>query len=548
MGPRRGWVLTLTSLGALLSSLNFSTLIIALPDLIRSLHASLLQAVWVLMAYMVAQTVMVLTGGSLADLFGRRRLYLIGLMLFTAVSWVAGYSPNATDLIVLRVLQGVGGALVMANSTALVAEVFPREELGRALGVNVMVVAVGQIVGPVLGGWLTTDFGWAWTFWFNVPFGILAAALGWALFGREGRTVTRYRQLDWGGMLAYVVAITGLLVALSEGAVNRWTAPLVYLGGAAFVVGTPLWLWIERRHPEPLLHLPLFRNRTFGLGSLSAALNAIARMAITFLMIFYFQGAKGDSALVAGLLLTPLAVGMLVMSPVSGWIADRWGAVVPATVGVLLTTAGLVGLAIQTHLNTPYWVLALWMAIAGIGAGFFNSPNTSSMMNAAGPARRGEASGVRALTTNTGMMLSIAFSFVLVTEAIPRPAMLAIFAGTTAGLGAGMDAALHHFIQGLHLAFWVMAGVSAVAAVLSGLREEGRRRPSTDLLLAVLIGLEAQRRAREAEALEGEDLLLARLAVVLLGRALADRPGSGLASRPERVPASQPAAEIRASG
>jgi len=265
-------------------------------------------------------------------------------------------------------------------------------------------------------------------------------------------------------------------------------------------------------------------------------------------MIFYFQGAKGDSALVAGLLLTPLAVGMLVMSPVSGWIADRWGAVVPATVGVLLTTAGLVGLAIQTHLNTPYWVLALWMAIAGIGAGFFNSPNTSSMMNAAGPARRGEASGVRALTTNTGMMLSIAFSFVLVTEAIPRPAMLAIFAGTTAGLGAGMDAALHHFIQGLHLAFWVMAGVSAVAAVLSGLREEGRRRPSTDLLLAVLIGLEAQRRAREAEALEGEDLLLARLAVVLLGRALADRPGSGLASRPERVPASQPAAEIRASG
>ncbi|MCL8208872.1 MAG: MFS transporter [Actinomycetia bacterium] len=548
MGQRRGWVLTLTSLGALLSSLNFSTLIIALPDLIRSLHATLLQAVWVLMAYMVAQTVMVLMGGSLADLFGRRRLYLIGLILFTVVSWVAGYSPNATDLIVLRVLQGIGGALVMANSTALVAEVFPRDELGRALGVNVMVVAVGQIVGPVLGGWLTTDFGWAWTFWFNVPFGILAAALGWALFGREAAPVARYRQLDWGGILAYVVAITGLLVALSEGAVNRWTTPLVAVGGAAFVVATPIWLWIERRHPEPLLHLPLFKNRTFGLGSLSAALNAIARMAITFLMIFYFQGAKGDSALVAGLLLSPLAVGMLVMSPVSGWIADRWGAVVPATVGVLLTTAGLVGLAAGTELDTPYWQLAGWMAVAGIGAGFFNSPNTSSMMNAAGPARRGEASGIRALTTNTGMMLSIAFSFVLVTQAIPRPAMLAIFAGTTAGLGAGMATALQHFIQGLHLAFWVMAGVSAVAAVLSGLREEGRRRPNTDLLLAVMMGLEAQRRLRAAETLEGDDLLLARLALALLHQALADRGASpAVAPRADRAPAPR-SAEVRISG
>lgn len=478
MQPRKGWVLSVTSLGALLSSLNFSTLIIALPDLIRSLHSSLLQAVWIMMAYMVAQTVMVLMGGRLADVFGRRRLYIWGMVLFTLVSLVAGYSPNATDLIALRVVQGIGGALVMANSTALVAEVYPPQELGRALGVNVMVVAVGQIVGPVLGGWLTTNYGWAWTFWFNVPFGVVAVAWAIWVFGWKSPSTTHVPPLDWGGIIAYLLAVTGLLMALSDGAVSGWAEPFVYITGAAFVIATPIWIGIETHHPEPLLHLPLFRNRTFGFGSLSAALNGIARMAVLFLMIFYFQGAKGDSALTAGLLLVPMAVGMLVMSPVSGWIADRFGATLPATGGILLSMVGLVGLAVGIEIHTPYWQVALWIGIIGLGSGFFNSPNSSSMMNAAGPQRRGEASGIRALTTNTGMMLSVAFAFALVTQSIPRAAMLAIFAGTATSLPHA-SSVLRGFVQGIHLAFWVMVGISAIAAVLSALRDESQR-PDSD--------------------------------------------------------------------
>jgi EmrB/QacA subfamily drug resistance transporter len=470
---RRWWILSVTSLGALLSSLNFSTLIIALPDLMRGLHTSLLQGVWVLMAYMVAQTVMVLMGGSLADQFGRRRLYVLGMAVFTLVSLLAGSTPDAVDLIVLRVVQGIGGALVMANSTAIVADAFPRDEMGRALGVNVMVVAVGQILGPVLGGWLTTDYGWRWTFWFNVPFGVLAVL--WALWifrGSWDKPATG-RALDWGGMVFYLLAVTGLLMALSDGSVSGWENPFVYVTGGVFMVATPLWLAIERRHPAPLLHLPLFQNRTFGLGALSASLNAVARMAITFLLIFYFQGAQGDSALTAGLLLIPMAAGMLVISPLSGWIGDRFGNTLPTTGGILLGMVGLTGLALGLQLNTPYWQLALWMVLAGLGAGFFNSPNSSSMMNAAGPKRRGEASGIRALTTNTGMMLSVAFSFALVTQSIPRPAMLAIFAGTARALPDAARA-LAGFIAGLHLAFWVMTGLSAVAAVLSALRDENR--------------------------------------------------------------------------
>ncbi len=470
-GLRKWSVLSVTSLGALLSALNFSTLIIALPDLIRSLHASLLQAMWIMMAYMVAQTVMVLMAGSLADRMGRRRLYLFGMILFTILSFAAGFATTAPILIVLRVFQGIGGAMVMANSTAIVADAFPHKELGRALGVNVMVVAVGQILGPVLGGWLTTAYGWQWTFWFNVPFGIVAVGWGLWVLGLKTTVAKPTTRMDFAGIFSYLFAITGLLIALTWGAVQSWNTDVVYLGAIVFLVALPIFLRAELRAEAPLLHLKLFRNRLFGLGNLSATLNAIARMSILFLLIFYFQGAKGDSALTAGILSTPLAIGMLVFSPVGGWIADRWGATVPATLGILLSTAGLVGLAVDTHLNTPYWRLALWMGVAGVGSGLFNSPNTSSIMNAAGMRHRGEASGVRSLTTNTGMLISIAFSLVLVTSSIPRDAMLAIFAGTVQGIhGAKQAASLQGFIRGLHVAFWTMSGISLIAAVLSALR------------------------------------------------------------------------------
>ncbi|MHB1684342.1 MAG: MFS transporter [Bacilli bacterium] len=467
---RKWWILSVTSLGALLSALNFSTLIIALPYLIRGLHASLLQAMWIMFAYMVAQTVTVLMAGSLADLFGRRKLYLTGMVVFTIVSLVAGYAPTASWLIFWRVLQGVAGALIMANSTAIVAEVFPKEELGRALGINVMVVAVGQIIGPVLGGWLTVAFGWSWTFWFNVPFGLAAVVWGMLAMGFRDADAKRGRRvIDTWGIATYVVAVTSLLMVLTWGAIQSWTDAVVWVGGVLFMVFFPLWLWIERRHPQPLLHMPLFRNREFSLGMASATLNAIARMAVMFMLIFYFQGAKGDNALEAGILSIPLAAGMLVVAPFSGWLGDRYGVTAPATGGLFLTLVGLVGLAVDVSLTTPYWQLALWMAVVGIGSGFFNSPNTSSVIKEAGPKYRGEASGIRALTTNTGMMLSIAFTIPLVTSSISRQAMLAIFSGTEVGL-RGSTASLQGFIDGLHLAFWVMAIIQLIATGISGLR------------------------------------------------------------------------------
>lgn len=465
MNENRWQVLSTTSLGTLLSALNFSTLIIALPQLMRGLHATILQGVWILFAYMVAQTVMVLMGGSLADRFGRRRLYIVGLALFTLFSFVAGTSPNAPELIVWRVFQGIGGALVMANSTAIVAQTFPRRELSRALGINVMVVAVGQILGPVVGGWLTTVYGWRWTFWFNVPIGIIAVV--WAVWILGWQASRSERQpLDWGGIITYVLAITGLLYALSVGAVSGWQNRSVLVAGVVFIVGLPLWIRVESQSPAPLLHLPLLKIRPFGFGSVAAALNAIARMAVIFLMIFYFQGAQGETALVAGLRLIPLAAGMLVLAPIGGAIADRFGTTRPATVGLIVSTVGFVGLAFSLHLHSSYLPLAVWMAVIGIGAGIFNSPNTSRMMTAAGPTRRGEASGIRALTTNTGMMLSIALAFAVVASVVPRDAMLAIFTGTARAL-PNVATVLPKFLVGIRGTFWVMAALNVVAVFFS---------------------------------------------------------------------------------
>jgi len=472
---RKWWILSVTSLGSLLSALNFSTLIIALPDLLKGLQASLLQAMWVMLSYMVAQTVMVLMAGSLADRFGRKRLYIAGMLLFTVVSLVAGFATNAPVLIIFRILQGVGGAMVMANSTAIVADAFKKEELGRALGINIMVVAVGQIIGPVLGGWLTTAYGWEWTFWFNVPFGILGVVWGIKTMGLKDEKIAAPKSggLDRGGIVTYVISITGLLIALTWGPIESWSSPVVWICGLVFVVLFPVFLRCEQRHPNALLHLPLFLNRTFTFGIISATLNAIARMGIMFMLIFYLQGALEKDALVAGIMTIPLAAGMLVVSPLAGSLGDKYGETAPATVGLFLNIFGMAGLALDTAISTPFWHLAVYMTIISIGSGLFNSPNSSSIMNAAGAQYRGEASGIRSLTTNMGMMLSIAFSMPIVTHSIPHEAMLAIFSGTQVGMN-GDHSALTGFISGLHAVFWFMAALMALATVLSYLRTNKR--------------------------------------------------------------------------
>src|SRR5919199_5891709 len=234
------WALSVTSLGMLLATINSGTLIIALPDLERSLHTSLLQLVWVILAYMIASTVLVLTAGRLSDLFGRKRSYVLGFAAFTLASLGAGFSADGTQLILWRILQGIGGAAIFANAAALVTDAFPRNQLGLAMGTNTMVAAVGLVIGPVLGGALVS-ISWHWVFWFNVPLGLAGAAWG-ALVLRELARRDPQRGLDLVGTAMFVTGLTGLVLGISRGGISGWDDAVVIGGIAAAAVLLPVWI------------------------------------------------------------------------------------------------------------------------------------------------------------------------------------------------------------------------------------------------------------------------------------------------------------------
>jgi EmrB/QacA subfamily drug resistance transporter len=365
------WALSCTSLGMLLATVNSGTLIIALPDLERSLHTSLLELVWVILSYMIASTVLVLTAGRLSDLFGRKRAYVGAFVVFSLASLGAGFSSSGTELILWRILQGIGGAFIFANAPALVTDAFPKHQLGIAMGTNTMVAAIGLALGPVLGGVLVA-ISWHWVFWFNVPLGLLGALWG-GLVLRELAKQDQQRGLDLIGTATFVAGLTGLVFGVSKGGISGWNEPLVIGGLIAAAVLLPLFVYIEHRGRAPMLDLEIFRNRLFAAATAAAFINGLSRFALLFIFVFYFQGAQGDDPITAGVKLAPMAIGMLIASPLAGLWADRHGSRALAALGMLV---GALGLALMTLLepHSPYWQSSLYLLLVGIGSGMFNSP------------------------------------------------------------------------------------------------------------------------------------------------------------------------------
>ncbi len=458
------WALSCTSLGMLLATINSGTLIIALPDLERSLHTSLLELVWVILTYMIASTVLVLSAGRLSDQFGRKKAYVAGFLVFALASLGAGFAANGTQLILWRILQGIGGSFLFANSAAIVTDAFPREQLGLAMGTNTMVAAVGLVIGPVLGGALV-DISWHWVFWFNLPFGI-AGSLWAAMVLHELVGSEEDHSFDWAGTITFLIGLTGLVYGISKGGIQGWGNPLVVGGLVAAAVLLPLFVLIERRVRAPMLDLSIFRNRLFSAASAAAFINGLARFALMFVFVFYFQGVQGNSPILAGVKLAPLAVGMLISSPLAGIWADRRGSRELAVLGMLVTA---VGLALMTTLerNTTYWASGGYMFIVGIGSGMFNSPNTAAMMGVVKPHRRGIAAGARVLVQNTGAVISIAFVLAIVTSAVPTTVLFKVFSGLAKHIST---AQLQPFIGNMHTALWVLAAVSVVGAFVAAAR------------------------------------------------------------------------------
>jgi EmrB/QacA subfamily drug resistance transporter len=458
------WALSCTSLGMLLATINSGTLIIALPDLERSLHTSLLELVWVILVYMIASTVLVLSAGRLSDQFGRKKAYVGGFLLFALASLGAGFSGGGTELILWRIVQGVGGAFLFANAAAIVTDSFPREQLGLAMGTNTMVAAVGLVIGPVLGGALV-ELSWHWVFWFNVPFGIIGSIWGWMIL-HEVTGRSEDRTFDYLGTITFLIGLTGLVFGISKGGIEGWTSPLVIPALILAVVLLPGFVVIESRQRSPMLDLTIFRNRLFSTAAAAAFANGLSRFALMFLFVFYFQGVQSDSPILAGIKLAPLALGMLVSSPAAGIWADRRGSRTLAVLGMLVTAFGL---ALMTTLerDTSYVWAGVYMFIVGIGSGMFNSPNTAAMMGTVAPHRRGIAAGARVLVQNTGAVISIAFVLAVVTSAVPKNVLFGVFSGLASHISTEQ---LTPFISNMHTALWCLTAVSLVGAVISAAR------------------------------------------------------------------------------
>ncbi|MBF6595733.1 MAG: MFS transporter [Thermaceae bacterium] len=456
----RWWILSATGLGALTATLNSGTLIIALPVLLRELHTNLLSLIWILLAYNLTQTVLVMNVGRLSDMFGRKQLYVGGFVLFTLASLLAGFTPNAAALIAVRILQGVGGAFMIANSGAIVADAFPRRELGLALGTNQMLVALGLVLGPVLGGWLV-NFGWHWVFWFNVPIGVLGVFWAWRMLRQDGG-LDRRDPIDYPGNLTYGVGLALAVIGLSIGGIESWSLglPLIGIGLALLAV----FVLLQTRVKAPMLDLKLFQYASFSLGNLTNFLGAISRQSLNFLFVFYFQGARGMDPITAGIALAPIAGGLLITAPFAGRLADRYGSYHLSWLGNALSTVASLGLALSLNLNTPYWQIALWMLVSGMGSGIFNSPNSSLILGSVPPDRRGIATGIRTLLTSVGSTLSIVFTISLVASSLPKDVLFKIFSGLATGLS---QTALEPFSASTRLALWIMTLLGATATLVA---------------------------------------------------------------------------------
>ena len=459
-------VLTNTTIGALMSQLDGNIVLIALPTITRSLNASAFEALWVLMGYILMTAVLLLAFGRLADMYGKVRLYNLGFAIFTIGSGLCSLSVNGGMLVFFRLVQGVGAALIWANNAAILTDAFPPNERGRAIGVNLVAGISGSVIGLILGGILTVALGWQSIFWINLPIG--AFATYWAYKKLRELGTVHHERIDLPGNIMFAGGLTAFLVGLTLGALSGYTlVDVVSMVAGLLIVGG--FVYVELHSRTPLMDFTLFKIRAFTAGILSNFLASIARSAVSLVLTIYFQGVLIYDAFKAGLALIPFAVAFVSLGPLSGYLSDKYGPRWFTTVGLSISTAGLVGLALIPA-NVSYSVLAVLMILVGAGGGMFVAPNISSIMSSAPVTRRGVASGMSATLVTTGALLSLSISFAVLATSIPINVLQAVFAGLPLPGGAP---SVDLFIGPMHTIFWIMALMSLVAIVPSALRGQG---------------------------------------------------------------------------
>jgi MFS family permease len=471
-----------------MATIDASIVIVSMPAIFRGINLNPLTTgnvsylLWMIIGYLLVQSVLVVTLGRLGDMFGRVKIYNLGFVVFTLASVALSFDPmqgpdGALWLILWRVVQAFGGAMLMSNSAAILTDAFPPGQRGMALGVNQIAGISGQFVGLLLGG-LLAAWDWRAIFWINVPFGIVGTV--WAYRSLKEIAATRKASIDWVGNITFAAGAGLLLTAITYGiqpygtSATGWGNPIVIGGLSTGVALLAVFCYAETKVKDPMFHLGLFKIRAFAAGNIASLLGAIARGGLQFMLVIWLAGIWLPlhgydftvTPLWAGIYMLPLTAGFLIAGPISGTLSDTYGSRPFATAGLLVAGASFTGLMLLP-IDFPYWVFALLIFGNGIGSGLFASPNTAAIMSSVPAYHRGAASGMRSTFQNSGMSLSIGIFFSLLVAGLANTLPRSLTSGLTAqGVPAATASQIAH-LPPVSTVFAAMLGYNPVRNLLA---------------------------------------------------------------------------------
>lgn len=473
-GQMNKWViLALSAAATFMTTLDSSIVNIGLPSIARTFHVGVSGATeWIIIGYLVVIAAVLLTFGRLADMIGRKPIFLVGLSIFVFGSMLCGLAPSLSLLILARLFQGIGAALIFSVNVAMITSIFPSNERGLALGLNAVVISLGVAAGPTIGGIITQYLTWRWIFYVNVPISIIVLFASW-YFYKEPRPQQKQERFDPLGAIMLAIGLAALTLGLSFGQEWGWlsfstlTALIVGLGMLTIAV------YVESRVEQPILNLSLVTNRVFAFANISFMLCMMALFAPGFLLPFYFEELRGFSTIQTGLLMTPLPLMLAVAAPLSGSLADRLGSRWLSPFGLAIACIGL-SLLSQINTQSTTWDIIWRLAIIGFGQGLFQSPNTRTIMGAAPRQAQGEASGLLATGRVIGQSMSVALT----------GTVFAALGGATAGTllssrqihslsSASVSGLQSMFVNSFHAALLVCAAFAALGIFTALARGNG---------------------------------------------------------------------------
>ena len=409
------WVaFSVTTIGSFMASLDGTIVVLGLPTILQDLHSSIIHGIWIITGYTLMVTTLLVMLGRLADLYGRVRLYNLGFAVFTLGSLLCALSQTGEQLIIFRFIQGIGAALLIVNSVSIITDAFPKNQLGMGLGTNAMVWSIGSMAGYTIGGVLINYFGWRSIFLINVPIGILGTIWGYKSL-REISVRPVGQKFDYAGAILYCVGLTTVLLGLTIGNPTSGRSIAIIIGGLAFFA---VVVFVELRQKYPTLDLTLFKLRLFAAGNIAALLNSLAFASGPFLRSLFLQLVLGYSALKTGILVIPMQIAGIILSPLCGRLADRYGSRVLSSVGLALNAAALFWFSTLNE-KSSYSAILVSLLLFGVGTALFISPNTSSIMSSVPAEKRGIANGIRATLNQTGNVISVPFALLLMSLVMP---------------------------------------------------------------------------------------------------------------------------------